>query len=189
MYIRKLSELKIVQLFLIIVLALLMTTPAAAQNGGSTAVVSDFLKVYSTSTDKVVQLAEAMSADKYAWRPAEGVRSVGEVLMHVAGANYFFGSNLGAEMPEGVNPQSFDPSSMSKEEIITTLKESVEFMKSTLNTMDSSALDEEINMFGNPATKRQMMYVTGDHAAEHLGQLIAYARMNGVTPPWSQQSE
>lgn len=166
--------------------AAIAVIPASAQNGSSNAVVSDFLKVYSTSSGKVVQLADAIPEDAYNWRPAEGVRSVGEAILHVAGSNYFFATKLGAHMPEGVDPRSFDPSAMSKDEMIAALKASVEFMKNTLSSMGTDTLNEEIDMFGDTATKRQMIFAVGDHTGEHLGQLIAYARSNNVTPPWSR---
>lgn len=95
---------------------------------------------------------------------------------------------IGAEIPEGVDPQSLEKSEMSKEEAIAALKESVAYVQNFLDTMTEEELNTKIDFFGNEITKRQVMFILGDHAAEHLGQLIAYARMNGVVPPWSQQS-
>lgn len=168
-------------------LIMLTITPAAAQNGGSSdTVVSDFLEIYNTSTNKVAQLADAMPDDKLDWRPAEGIRSAKEAILHIASANYFFGSQLGMEIPEGIDPQSMEQSDISKEKAMNVFKESVAFVRKAFSNMEPAVFDEELDLFGNTFTKRQVMYIVGSHAAEHLGQLIAYARMNGVTPPWSQ---
>lgn len=161
---------------------------AKVYENASDAVVTDFLNVYNTTTDKAAQLADAIPVEKFDWRPAEGVRSVRESVLHVASGNYFFGSMIGAEIPEGVDPQSLEKSEMSKEEAIAALKESVAYVQNFLDTVTEEELNTKIDFFGNEITKRQVMFILGDHAAEHLGQLIAYARMNGVVPPWSQQS-
>lgn len=118
---------------------------------------------------------------------AEGIRSVKESILHVAAGNYFFGSQLGAAVPKGVDPQNMENSDMSKEEAIAALNTSVEYVKNALNKMDAEAMEATITLMGNEMTKRQAVFFLGDHAAEHLGQLIAYARMNGVAPPWSQE--
>ena len=161
---------------------------AVAQNGGSEtdAMVSDFLNIYNFTADKVVQLGNAIPVEKYSWRPAEGIRSVKESMMHVASANYFFGSMLGAKMPEGMNPQTLEKKEMSKEEAIKILNESIAFARDAVKNMDPSKMDDTVSFAGNEFNKRQVIFIIGDHVAEHLGQLIAYARSNGVVPPWSQ---
>ncbi|MDZ7689628.1 MAG: DinB family protein [Balneolaceae bacterium] len=165
-------------------------TPAIAQssdaNTNADAVVSDFLNVYNFTSDKAVQLAGAIPEDAYDWRPAEGIRSVREAVLHIASANYFFGSMIGAEVPEGINPQEMEKSGMDKQQAIEALKESVSFIQDALTTMAAEEFEVQIDFFGNKVTKRQAMFVLGDHASEHLGQLIAYARMNNVVPPWSE---
>lgn len=162
----------------------MLTATATAQN--TDAVLTDFLNVYTTATDKTAQLAGAIPEEKFDWRPAEGIRSVRESVLHVASGNYFFGSTIGAELPEGVDPQAIEQMKMSKEETIKTLNESVAFVKDFIPTMTQEQLDRKIDFFGNEMTQRQVLLILGDHAAEHLGQLIAYARMNEVVPPWSQ---
>lgn len=161
--------------------------PATAQNGAaSDAFVSDFLSIYTTATDKMVQLGNAIPEESYSWRPNEGVRSVKETILHVTSANYFFGSQLGADIPEGIDPQAIEQSDMSKEEAIDALKKSVDFAQMAVKNMPEEEMNTELTLFGQPFTKRQIVFILGDHAAEHLGQLIAYARMNDVVPPWSQ---
>lgn len=159
---------------------------ANAQESSAIAVVSDFQNVFASTIDKAGQLGSAIPEEKYDWRPSEGVRSIREVVLHIAGANYFFGSVLGAEIPEGVDPRSMEESGMSREQAVAALEESVSYIQNFLNTLTEEDLNTKIDFFGNEVTKREAMIVLGGHASEHLGQLIAYARMNNVSPPWSQ---
>lgn len=177
-------SLRIIAVSLVLIVAGTFTNAKAQE-----AVVTDFLNVYTMSTDKVAQLADAIPNDSYDWRPEEGVRSVREVVLHVAAANYFFASVLDIQAPEGVNPQTMEQSGMSKSEAIAALKESMTFINNSLSEMSMEELETKIDFFGNEVTKRQAMLAMGGHASEHLGQLIAYARMNDVTPPWSQSSQ
>lgn len=159
---------------------------ALGQNGGSNPMISDFLKIYNFTADKMVQLADAMPSDAYDWRPSQEVRSVKEVLLHTASANYFFSSQLGGTIPDGINPQAMEKADMSKQEIIGALSESIKFVESTLQNITPDDMNAQVKLMGSEYNKRQLVFIIGDHVAEHLGQLIAYARSNGVTPPWSQ---
>jgi uncharacterized damage-inducible protein DinB len=171
----------------ILLFALMMIMFATAQEKKQPAFVEDFLKVYGAATEKATSLAEAIPAEKYDWRPAEGVRSIKESVVHIAGGNYFFASLLGTPVPEGINPRDLEKTVESKEKAISTLRESVAHMKGAIANMKEEAFNEEVEFFGNKMTRRQVTLVVGDHTAEHLGQLIAYARMNGIVPPWSQK--
>lgn len=142
-----------------------------------------FLSSYDSATGKVMQLAGAFSQEQYSWRPAEGVRSVSEAMMHVASANFYFAGVLGAETPEGINPQELEAKVTSKEEASKILKMSIDHARKAVEKTSSDALEEEVDRFGN---KMGVVMLIGDHANEHLGQLIAYARTAGVVPPWSK---
>lgn len=176
----------LIQVVLLGALLSFTSISASAQESATKAVVSDFQNVFAFTSDKAGQLGDAIPEEKYDWRPSEGVRSIREVVLHLAGANYFFGSMLGAQIPEGVDPRTLEQSGMSREEAIAALEESVVYIQDFLNTLSEEDLNTKIDFFGNEVTKRQAMIALGGHASEHLGQLIAYARMNDVTPPWSQ---
>lgn len=162
------------------------TSSVQAQDANTEDVVTDFLNVYQATTGKIVQLAGAIPVETYDWRPAEGIRSVREAVLHVAGGNYFFGSMLGFAPPEGVDPRSLEQSGMNKDDAIAALEVSIAYVKSGIQNMTAADFETKIEFFGDEITKRQAVFILGDHAAEHLGQLIAYARSNGVAPPWSQ---
>jgi uncharacterized damage-inducible protein DinB len=136
---------------------------------------------------KLLSLAEAMPAEKYTWRPGQGVRSVGEVFNHVAAANYFLPTFWGAKMPAGVDPRGFEKEGGDKAKTIDTLKKSFDNLQQEIQAVPEADLGRSIKLFGHDATVRDAMMVLVTHAHEHLGQSIAYARMNGVVPPWSAQ--
>jgi uncharacterized damage-inducible protein DinB len=134
---------------------------------------------------KLVALAEATPADKFGWRPGQGVRSVGEVYAHVSGANYFLPTFWGSKVPDGVDPRGFEKDGGDKAKTIDTLKKSFDHLKQQVQTLSQADLDKKIKMFGHDATVRDAVLVLATHGHEHLGQAIAYARSNGIVPPWS----
>jgi len=134
---------------------------------------------------RLASLAEAIPEDKYSWRPSEGVRSVGEVYVHAGSANYFLLSFLGGKMPEGFSPD-YEKTMTKKSDIIKMLKDSFEFARNFISTMKEENLDKEVELPFGKFTQRGVLFIVMNHGHEHLGQSIAYARMNGITPPWSE---
>lgn len=132
---------------------------------------------------RVMELAKAIPAEKYSWRPAEGVRSIGEVVMHVAGGNYYL---LGMAGYKGKDLAKDYEKEADKEKILAQLKESMDWAKDVVMKMNDNDLEAKVKIFGGmESTKRNVLLILVGHHHEHLGQLIAYARSNGVTPPWS----
>ena len=134
---------------------------------------------------KLTALAEAMPAEKYSWRPGEKVRSVGEVFMHVAGGNYYLAGMMGAPKDEKVNPQGFDKDANDKAKTIATMKTSFDYVRKYLAGLSDADLEKKTKIFDHDGTERELALIVATHVHEHLGQSIAYARMNGVVPPWS----
>lgn len=185
---------------LVFVLALTAAAivPAAAQSNPSSqaaaaaptsGVRAEFLNELKTQEDKFVQLAEAMPADKYTWRPAEGVRSVSEVFLHVAAANYNLPHVFGVQPPAGFKAQGFDKSTTDKTKVIAALKDSFAHMRQAVLNMTDADVEKPVEWFGAKNTYRGIMLFIIRHNAEHLGQAIAYARMNGVVPPWTEEQQ
>lgn len=131
---------------------------------------------------RAVELADAVPAEAYGWRPMEGVRSVSEAIMHMAAANYFFAGQLGFARPEGIDPSGMEAIT-DKAECVKALEASNAHLAKAFDAVvDPNAA---IDIFGNPGTVEDMMLVAIGHVHEHFGQLIAYARSNNVAPPWS----
>jgi|ERR1051325_6697915 uncharacterized damage-inducible protein DinB len=140
---------------------------------------------------KFLALAEAFPAEKYAWRPGPGVRSVGEVFMHVADELYTWAVTSYGATPSpviGTGPdadQKFEAKS-TKPEVLKHLREGAQYSARTLNAIDPAAITGTRKIFGRDRTIIETSFGMIDDLHEHLGQLIAYARMNGVKPPWSK---
>ena len=133
---------------------------------------------------RIEDLAAAVPAEKYSWRPGEGVRSVSEVYLHVIGANYFFMTFVGVKPPMKMDPD-MEKSNADKAEIAGKFKASFDHFRNTIIGLSDASLDKSTMMFGMTTTYRNVLVTAIAHLHEHLGQSIAYARVNGVVPPWT----
>ncbi|HEY3173778.1 MAG TPA: DinB family protein [Thermoanaerobaculia bacterium] len=161
------------------------TTPAAPSAATVSGLRADIIWQLTDVEKKLVALAEAMPQEKYGWRPGDGIRSVSEVYMHVAGGNYFLSTFLGAKMPEGLS-RDMEKTVTEKAKVVDALKRSFDHTRKAVEATPDSDLDKKVKFFGQEPSERMMMIVLVSHAHEHLGQSIAYARTNGVAPPWSE---
>ena len=169
-------------------LAALLAASARADKPAATSASifrADVLKNIDAVEKKLLGLAEATPEEKYSFRPEKGVRSTAEVFMHVAGANYFLATFLGAKVPEGLS-LNFDTSASKKAEIIEHLKASCAHARKAVEKVPEADFTKPIKMFGSDSHLQSAMFVIANHLHEHLGQAIAYARMSGVKPPWSK---
>lgn len=172
-------------------LVVVCALPATAQKAG--AVLTDLMTDVTQVEKKMLDLAKALPADKYDWRPAEGVRSIGEVLLHVSADNYLLPAMLGipADASTGIKADdyktavAFENRKMSRDAIIAELEKSFAHLKKSLSGTSDTKLGDKVSMFGQTFTVQQTWILTTTHVHEHLGQMIAYARSNGVKPPWS----
>ncbi len=159
-------------------------TAAPAAPAGPPDLKAPYLRNWDDVTGKLVALAEAVPAEKYTWRPAEGVRSVSEVYMHVAGGNFYLPSALGAELPPGLSREIEKETDKAK--VVAALKDSIAHARKAVEGADLATLGQEVELFGRKMTRADVLLILLSHAHEHLGQAIAYARSNGVAPPWSR---
>jgi len=134
---------------------------------------------------QLLALAEAMPEGKFSWRPAPGVRSTSEVFMHIALANFYLLSVTGPPMPADLK-EDMEKSVTSKAEVIRWLQRSLDAVKSAHLAVTPNDLARKVHIYDRDATVDGMYLRIIVHANEHMGQLIAYARMTGVTPPWSK---
>jgi uncharacterized damage-inducible protein DinB len=174
-----------------LVLAAALISPGAAlahdeaAPAGASGVKGEMLMWIGDARDKLIQLAEAMPESKYTWTPEKGVRTVGEVFLHVSAANYGIPSFIGIKPPEGFNFGTYEQSMTKKADIVKSLKDSFAHMEGALKGMSEEDMNAPAEFFGMKTTKRGAFFLLLSHAHEHLGQSIAYARSNNVTPPWS----
>ena len=141
--------------------------------------------VLTGNQSQVIQLAEAFSEEQYDWRPMDGVNSVGEALLHVAGGNYFLASKMGFAPPEDVDVMKLGKIE-GKENIIAALKKSNAFVLDKITEVQTTELNEEVDFGFTKMNKLGGLLFIMEHNGEHKGQLIAYARSNNIVPPWSK---
>lgn len=157
-------------------------------------VMGELIQDVTVVEGKIMGLANAMPQSAYDWRPGPGVRSGGEVLAHLAGDNYFLPALIGTPAPpdtaiDGANGKTvaiFEARRRTREEIVAELARSFAFLKQAMAQTPDAALDTPAKHSPRKRPTRAVWISTVAHLHEHLGQLIAYARSNGITPPWSK---
>jgi peptidylprolyl isomerase len=142
--------------------------------------------------DHIMALAKAVPEEKYSWRPAPGVRSFQEVFLHIANGNKLL-LNIAMNAPDAdavkklIDEQSKNEAApATKDKVIASLTESFAAIHQALDRARPATLTRPVDFFGTPATTNAVLINLETHMAEHLGQAIAYSRMNGIVPPWSQ---
>ncbi len=156
---------------------------------GVTGYRSEVLAEVMIQEDKFTRLAEAIPADKFNWRPSPDVRSFAEVFLHVSAANFNLSKLVGTPPPSGLDLKGLEKSTTDKAKVIATLKDSFAHAKTAIKAMPDADLDKSLDWFGGKNTQRGILLFIVRHAAEHLGQSIAYARFAGITPPWTEDMQ
>lgn len=167
-------------------LGLFAATTTHAQPAPSTAAgfVSEAMMQFESSMEKFVALAEAMPADKFSWSPGSGTMTVAKVYAHVARYNYLYpATSLGARAPEGRDSDAAEEIA-DKAALVARLKESREHVRTVVKGLQDPG--RATRQYGRDVPQWSVLLQLVAHMNEHLGQSIAYARMNGVVPPWSR---
>jgi uncharacterized damage-inducible protein DinB len=172
---------------------------AAAQNSDAAATADHTAPSYDMKAQsladlqvvqkKFVDLANAVPADKFTWRPSADSRSFAEVLLHVAGERYGILSLMGATPPAGFDRKTFDKSTTDKGQIVDELNKTWEFAQKTINGMSNADFAKLLPKLGPQANAGDVVYILVADAHEHLGQLVAYARVNSIVPPWTVEAQ
>jgi hypothetical protein len=132
-------------------------------------------------------LAEAFPADKYSWRPMDGVRSVSEVLMLIATEGYGFApTSLGGKAALSREEMGKLAATTDKTQVIAHLTKALAYAKQAIEAIDPATLVAKRQAMGKERSTAEIILLVGGDMHEHLGQLIAYARMNHIVPPWSK---
>ena len=156
---------------------------------GLTGYRSEVMAEIMIQESEFVRLAEAIPAEKYTWRPSPDVRTIAQVFLHASAANYNLYKLVGTPPPAGLDLKGFDKSTTDKAKVIATLKDSFAHAKTAIKAMPDADLEKSLDWFGGKNTQRGILLFIVRHAAEHLGQSIAYARFAGIVPPWSEDSK
>lgn len=168
-----------------------LTPTAPAQQAGG--LVADLLVDIGQVEEKLLGLAKLMPESTFGWRPAQGVRASADVFLHISAENYFLPAAMKVPAPEGTGikgddyktVQAYEGRQTSREQVIADLETSFAHLKTALQRTTDAQLREPVSVFGMTFTGQQFLILITTHLHEHLGQLIAYARANGIKPPWS----
>lgn len=138
---------------------------------------------------KFVALANALPADKFTWLPSADARSFAEVFLHVAGERHGFLNLMGAELPTGFDAKALEKSTSDRARIVEQLNKSWEFTQKTIKGMSNADFARLLPKLGPEANAGDVVYSLVIDADEHLGQAVAYARENGIVPPWTEEAK
>ncbi len=186
--------------FLLLLMGISLAWPAFGQE--TAGFRGEYLEEWRVPSTQIVQLAEAIPAEKYSWRPAAGVRSISEVYLHIALGNFLLLDIAGVKAPDdlyrSVAPggkraeaivaknNELEKSVKDKRQVIDLLKRSFTAVKDNFSKSDEAKLNQPVDFFGTKTTVRGIYLRILAHNNEHMGQSVAYARMNGIVPPWSR---
>lgn len=163
----------------------LLAAPAAAQTDTATA---EFLREFGYTAQHAIDLAKAFPDAKFTWRPVPGVRSVGEVFVHLGAGNLMLLGKAGAPgtWPDVKEIHDWEKTKAAKAQVIELLERSKTAVEKAYKEAGASGLSKKVDFFGTPSTANALYLRIIAHTNEHTGQMIAYARMAGITPPWSK---
>jgi uncharacterized damage-inducible protein DinB len=149
----------------------------------------EFLDELSFYEQRFERLAEAIPAEKYNWRPVEGVRTVGDVYMHVVSSNYNAARMLGTPYPAGIDPKAMMAYASDKPKVLQALKDSFAQIRTAILAVKDSDLSKEIKTPHGPTSILGSFFMISGQYGEHLGQSIVYSRLVGVVPPWTEERQ
>jgi len=186
----------------VLFLAPLLSAWQAQKAGG---LKTEYLYDFAVTCKHLNQLSQAMPADKYSWRPGPGVRSVSEVYVHIASGNFLLLSLTGVKVPAEYFPDvttdakgkpdtqavfkrmgELEKTVTQKDAVARMLTSSLDEVRNRFSQLTPAELDRPTDFFGEQTTVRGVYLRIFAHVNEHYGQSVAYARVNGIVPPWSQ---
>lgn len=163
----------------------LAVSPTLAQ-GVPTQIRDEMMGQFANSSFKMDALSEAMPVELYGWSAGEGLMTVATVYAHIARYNFMYLSdNLGIPAPDGVDWQNLE-SLTDKGKIVDALKLSIEHVKTEVGKMTEDDLTATTTLYGREVPGWAVLTQLVAHMNEHVGQAVAYARVNGIAPPWSR---
>ena len=160
--------------------------PLVAQDGtaGDNAAVSTSRQLWETFVGHITTAADELPESKYAYRPTPEVRTFGQLVGHVAGAQYLICAAALGEPPR--NEDEIEKSRKTKAELVAALKESTQYCNRAYGQTDKAA-QQKTKLFGQERTRLYALGLNAAHDAEHYGNIVTYLRLNGIVPPSSRR--
>lgn len=146
----------------------------------------EFLQHFARSSGKIMALAEAVPEDLYEWSPMEGVMHVAQVYMHLARYNFMYlDTSLGIPVPDGIELSELE-SITDKRRVLEIYERSTDHVRESVARMTEEDLTAPTMLYGREVAGWAVLFQLLSHMNEHVGQSVAYARMNRIVPPWSR---
>lgn len=174
--------------FAAVVVVTIVSLPArvAQAQDAPTGFRGEFLHQFDQSMSKIVALAEAVPAEKFARRPIPAVMPLAQLFAHIARYNYEYPSRaMGIATPADIDRDTIERVT-DKRQVIALLRSSAEHVRQTVRKMPETQLAQETTLYGRRVPQWAVLLQLIAHMDDHLGQSIAYSRVSGVVPPWSQ---
>ena len=166
--------------------ALLLAASGARAQDAPAGFADEFLHQFDNSMARVVALAEALPDEKYAWRPGAGVMPLAQVYAHIARFNYHYPARaMGIAAPAGIDPDTLERVA-EKAQVVALLRRSAEHVRQAVRRLPEGQLRQATTLYDRRVPQWAVLFQLIAHMNDHLGQSIAYARVNGVVPPWAQ---
>lgn len=170
----------------VLLASLALAGSAQAQSAPTKGWRAEFLSLWKSDQTKYEQLLAATPWEKFSYRPAPGVRSTCEVFLHIGADNYLLGKEIGGAVPKTFDAKTAERCPANKDAVLAMLKGGFESFAAAITKMTDADGEKPLKVFGEEFTYRGFAMMNLGHAGEHLGQSIAYARTNGIVPPWSK---
>ena len=177
--------------YMLMIAGALLALPAAgtAQGGAMQAWQDQTVADLEQMRDKFTSLAEAFPEEMWDWQPMEGTRSVRDVMVLMVAEGHIFPGMWGADPPmgaaDGFGAEIGRVTAMSKADVIREIESAWNYMIESCRNMTAADRAADAEWFGQAMTAAGVVGHAVADMHEHLGQSIAYARMNEIVPPWS----
>lgn len=156
---------------------------AAQKASSANAATMGMSSIYNVSKGYLLKAADQIPADKYGFQPTKDVRTIGQLIGHVADAQHYFCSTIEGKPSSGEQPSN--EKLATKDELVSALKKSFDYCDAVLAKVPDADLVKPVTLFGRPANIAAAITVNASHNFEHYGNLVTYMRMNGMIPPSS----
>jgi len=132
----------------------------------------------------VLRSADKVSEDLYAFKPTDTVRSFGQLVGHVADAQYLFcAAAMGEKNP---NSSSAEKTKTSKADLVQALKDAVAYCDKAFDSLTDANAGQTVKFFGRETTRVGVLAFNNMHTMEHYGNMVTYMRLKGIVPPSSE---
>ena len=171
-----------------VALAALALVPATAIAQGSANPYTDAVKAQLAQVKSpIIRTAEKVPEDLYAFRPTPDVRSLGQLIGHIADANFNICGAGGGEKPPATG--GVEKTTTGKAALQKALADSFAFCEKVLAAMDDKKGAESIKFITGPTPRLMVLAFNNSHGYEHYGNLVTYMRLKGIVPPSSEPAK